>query len=185
MKEKTGKAGKIILIVAVVIVILIGIWLSRPIYPRCGYVSNVQTIDEQTKGDIDNILAESDTKLIVGLSHTWNIMQGTNDFGIPIAFAPNNSHAWGANNEGCKYSMKFVESNCMNKDRILIKNGMSNVTFGGVMDSIGYSLIKLDVSKKAELCTQRFIITVNCDGYPNETTSTNVDLHILKKKLFC
>jgi len=73
----------------------------------------------------------------------------------------------------------------MNKNGILIKNGISNVTFGGVINSVGYSLIKIEVNKEAELCTQRFVITVNCDGYPNETTSTTVDLDILKKKLFC
>jgi hypothetical protein len=185
MEEKNKKIIKITLIVSIIIIVLIGIWLTSPIYSRCGYVSNVQTIDKQTKGDIDNIFAVSDTRLVVGFSHILNIMQGTKDFGIPIAFAANDSHAWGANNEGCKYSIKFVESDCMNKNGILIKNGISNVTFGGVINSVGYSLIKIEVNKEAELCTQRFVITVNCDGYPNETTSTTVDLDILKKKLFC
>jgi len=182
--------GTIVTIVLLMSALVLGLILTRNIFKSS--TENIQTIDDQVKGEINNLFAEDNTKLVVGLGgqNTAKVKQGTSNFGIPFGFSPTNPQMWGASKTGCKYSIEVVNQNnfCIKKGWTNVENsvitGVDNVAFDTVDSTNGYALIKISVPEDTPPCLQRFNILVECGGSALETTRSYFDLEIIKKGLF-
>jgi hypothetical protein len=182
--------GTIVTIVLLMSALVLGLILTRSIFKSS--TENVDIIDVQVKGEINNLFAEDNTKLVVGLGgqNTAKIKQGTANFGIPFGFSPTNPQVWGTDKIGCKYSIEVVDqaNYCIKKGwpnvQSSIITGITNVVFDQVDSSNGYSLIKISVPAETPPCLQRFRVIVKCTGYPAETTTGYFDLDVIKKGLF-
>jgi hypothetical protein len=191
VEPRTKKIISIIVFIILGIFLVLGLFMTRCIGCEQN-TDNIKTIDDQLKGEINNLFSNENTKLIIGFGadRTIIIRQGTENFGIPIGFSPNNSQAWGANKGGCKYNITPLDkkSLCIGKDWTNpsqdIITGTNNVLFDQVDNNIGYTIIKINVPEDISPCLQRFIINVSCAGYPKETTASYFDLEVIKKGLF-
>jgi hypothetical protein len=182
--------GTIVTIVLLMSALVLGLILTRSIFKSS--TENVQIIDDQVKGEINNLFADGDKKLVVGLGgqNTAKVKQGTANFGIPFGFSPTNPSVWGTNKEGCKYSLEVVDQNnyCIKKGWASVKTnsiitGMTNVIFDEVDSTNGYALIKISVPEDVSPCLQRFRIIVKCSADSKETTTGYFDLDVIKKGL--
>jgi hypothetical protein len=193
MKKKTRKKITIIFFIVFGIILIFGLFLFWA--PRICPVKTDSTddINLNIKNQMYSLFtSEEDTKLtIYPPSRDFKIKQGTKDFGIAIAFAPNLSQAWGGDKNGCRYSIIPInQSNyCINNGWSNVANsiltGTNNVIFHEVDATRGYEIIKINVPEDIPPCLQRFNIKVTCTGYPSETTTSYFDVEIIKKKLFC
>ena len=194
MKEKTAamemSVGTIVTIVLLMTVLVLGLIFVRLIFT--GATENVESINKQLMNEINDLFADGDKKLVVGLGgqNSAKVKQGTTSFGVPFGFSPDNPQVWGVNKEGCKYNIEVDDDGiyCIDKGwanaRNSIITGVSNVKFDEVDSSNGYALMKIDVPEDIPECTQRFRITVRCIGYSDETTTGYFDLDVIKKGLF-
>ena len=194
MKNKTGamemSVGTIVTIVLLMSALVLGLILTRSIFKSS--TESVDIIDDQIKGEINNLFADDNTKLVIGLGgqSTAKVKQGTANFGIPFGFSPTNPQAWGSNRDGCKYSIDVLDqpSFCLNngwqdvEDSVI--TGTENVEFDEVDSTNGYALIKISVPEDVPPCLQRFKITVKCGTSTQETTVGSFDLDVIKKGLF-
>ena len=192
--EKKTKNIIWVTIAVILVVFLVMFFLKRGICIGCSsHMENVENINSQTKGEIDDLFVENTTTLVISLGNqqTAKVKRGTDNFGIPMGFTPTNSEAWGTVKPytGCTYTIeadktKSIDS-CLNKGWTnplnSIITGTKNVAFDAFQNNTGYSLIKIDIPKDVQPCLQRFKVTVNCAGYPNETVSDNFDIQIIKK----
>jgi hypothetical protein len=180
--------GTIVTIVLLMAALILGLVLTTNIFKKTS--ESVNIVDEKLKGELKNLFVE-DTKLIVGLGgdNTVRVLQGTDNFGIPIAFAPDLPAAWGTSKQGCKYSLTINTQGdyCVKNGWTNVANsivtGSSNIVFDQVDATNGYALIKINVPETVPKCLQRFNIKVNCTGYPAETTTSFFDMEVLKKGL--
>ncbi len=184
--------GTIVTIVLLMSALVLGLVLTRNIFTST--TDNVDTIDDQLKDEIQNLFGSGGKKLVVGLGgeSTATVKQGTENFGVPFAFAPDKPQVWGVNRNGCKYSISLAPTT---SNKACTKNGwtrplddiypgVTNVDFRDVEDGIGYALIQVDVPLEISPCTQTFTILVKCEGDVSETTTSSFDLSIIKKGLF-
>ena len=182
--------GTIVTIVLLMSALVLGLILTRSIFKSS--TENVDTIDDQVKNEINNLFAEDDTKIVVGLGgqNTAKVKQGTDNFGIPFGFSPTDPKVWGTNKQGCKYSIEVVDQSnyCIKQGWSDVKNsiitGTSNVVFDEVDSTNGYALVKISVPEDTSPCLQRFRVIVKCTGYADETTTSYFDLDVIKKGLF-
>jgi hypothetical protein len=180
--------GTIVTIVLLMSALVLGLILTRSIFKST--TENVDTIDAQLKGEIQNLFGSEGKKLIIGLGgeSTATIKQGTDSFGIPFGFAP---RAWGANKDGCKYNIELAPTtsnkactrNGWTSPKDNIFPGTANQGFD-VDGSVGYALMKIDIPVTIPPCQQRFTILVKCNGYVGETTTSTFDINVIKKGLF-
>ena len=194
MKNKTAAmemtVGTIVTIVLLMAALVLGLILTRSIFKSS--TENVDIIDDQVKGEINNLFAEDNTKLVVGLGgqNTAKVKQGTANFGIPFGFSPTNPQVWGTNKDGCKYNIEVVDQSnyCIKKGWTTVKNsivtGKDNVVFDQVDSTNGHALIKISVPEDTPPCLQRFRIIVKCAASTQETTTGYFDLDVIKKGLF-
>ncbi len=180
--------GTIVTIVLLMSVLVLGLILISNIFT--GSTDNVNAINDQVKTQINDLFGSSGDKLVVNLGsqNTAKIKQGTENFGIPMGFAPDDPAAWGANLDNCVYSLTAVNqpTYCINKGWSSVQNaiitGVSNVPFDQVDGTNGYALIKISVPDTAPKgCLQRFNIRVSCNGYTQETTTGYFDIEVVKK----
>jgi len=184
--------GTIVTIVLLMSALVLGLILTRTIFVKT--TDNVDSIDNQLKGEIQNLFGSQGKKLVIGLGgeSTAIVKQGTDSFGIPFAFAPDDTRLWGTNKDGCKYSILLPGQVTSNK--ACTKNGWttpladvypgtSNMIFD-VDDNVGYALIKIDIPEEISPCTQTFTIIVKCAGDAAETTTSTFDVEVIRKGLF-
>lgn len=198
MKNKTGAmemtVGTIVTIVLLMSALVLGLILTKTIFTNT--TDNVNTINDQVKGEIQNLFGSEGKKLIVGLGgqSTATVRQGTDNFGIPFGFAPDNPNAWGLNRDGCKYDIQVSPSSskdaCTNNGWTNpladIFPGTSNIKFDEVDSNVGYALIKVNVPASMPPCKQRFNVLVKCVGaqYSSETTTGAFEIDVIKKGIF-
>lgn len=191
MKKKTKK---IIIYAALIVLVLIIIFeiISRTCIYCWGLgTKKIITINPHIETKLDNLLAEKNTKIVIGLEGEKVIetKEGTDNFGIPFAFSPENPNAWEITNEGCKYNVQAVNqpNYCINKGwenaAYDVHTGTSIAPFDIVKNGTGYALIKINVPKDLQPCIQRFTVEVKCNNYP-ENTKDYFDLQVIKKSLF-
>lgn len=184
--------GTIVTIVLLMSALVLGLVLTRTIFSSTS--ESVDQIDDQVKGEIQNLFGSTGKKLIVGLGskNTATIKQGTKGFGIPIAFAPDKPSLWGPNRDGCKFSIVAEDAT---SNKACVKNGWTNpandiypgtkdISFGDVEDGVGTRLIQIDVPLEVSPCTQTFKVVVRCGTDANEVTTSSFDLVVTKKGLF-
>lgn len=179
---KRGLKIALIAVFIVMILVIIGFLLTK-------ISKNRGSSYEESFTPPENTIWESE-KLIIGLDKkNVKVKQGTENFGIPIAFAPDNSDVWGILGEGCFYSITAIEEadDCTNKNwdnpEKDILTGTKNVTFNEVTDNIGYAIIKINIPKKTEPCLQKFIISADCEEYPLETGRSYFYIEVIKRGL--
>lgn len=194
IKNKTGAmemtVGTIVTIVLLMSALVLGLILTRSIFKSS--TENVQTIDDQVRSEINNLFAEENTGLVVGLGgqNSAKVKQGTANFGIPFGFSPNNPQAWGTSRNGCKYDIEAVNQGnyCINKGWTNIENsivtGVNDVSFDEVDSTNGLALIKINIPETVPPCLQRFTIIAHCGGSALETTRGYFDIEVIKKGLF-
>jgi hypothetical protein len=170
MKEKTRKIIRVILITVIVVVSLLGLILTKQI----NRASDVKHID------ISKYIILGQEK-----HATLTAQSGTENFGIAIAFAPNDTEAWGLTNEGCKYNVQAVNQAgyCINKGwnnvGYDVNTGIRIVSFESVENGIGYALIRINVPKNIQPCVQRFTVEVQCSDYPAGHIKDYFDLEVI------
>jgi len=181
--------GTIVTIVLLMSALVLGLILTKNIFSST--TENVDTIDDQVKGEINNLFSDENSNLVVELGgqNTATVKQGTTSFGIPFGFSPTEPKAWGSSNTGCRYTINIVNQAgyCINEgwenaeDDVL--TGINSVEFDEVDSSNGYALIKINIPEDLAPCLQRFKITVKCAGYADETITSYFDLEVIKKGL--
>ena len=193
-RDKTGAmemtVGTIVTIVLLMSALVLGLILTKIIFVKT--TENIKTIDDQVKGEINDLFAKENTKLMVGLGadNTVTIRQGTDNFGVPFGFSPDDPTVWGTNDLGCKYTIAATNQQgyCIGKGwtdpASSIITGTTNVRFDQVDANNGYALLKISVPKSTPACLQRFTIRVDCVGYPEEQETGYFDLNVIKKGLF-
>jgi hypothetical protein len=184
--------GTIVTIVLLMSALVLGLILTKTIFTKT--TENVENIDAQVKGEINDLFGEDGTGFVIrlGNQNTAKVRQGTENFGIPIGFSPTDPNAWGRNKDGCTYSINAVSqpTYCVGISggwanvQSNIKTGYQNVHFEQMSGNNGYSLIKIDIPSNVPPCLQRFSIKVVCANYPAETVMGSFDLEILKKGIF-
>lgn len=201
MKNKSGAmemtVGTIVTIVLLMSALVLGLILTKTIFTKT--TENVENIDAQVKGEINDLFGEDGTGFVIrlGNQNTAKVRQGTANFGIPIGFSPTDPNAWGTGSNlgnNCKYSIVPTGgaqycigkgwSNICTTTTPSIKTGCSNVLFETFENYDGYSLIKIDIPSNIPPCLQRFTITVTCSGYSLETVKGAFDIEVLKKGIF-
>jgi hypothetical protein len=201
MKNKTGAmemtVGTIVTIVLLMSALVLGLILTKTIFTKT--TENVDNIDAQVKGEINDLFGEEGTGFVVrlGNQNTAKIRQGTDNFGIPIGFAPTDPNAWGTGQnkgKGCTYTITpSSTSECVTKHywemaniKSSIKTGYTDVLFDEFENNNGYALIKIDIPENVAPCLERFSIEVKCVGtqYANEYTKGSFDIEVLKKGIF-
>jgi len=182
------KTKKIIIIISVILVVLIlGLIITKHFFVRS--TSNINSINNELLNKMSNLI-EQDEKLVIALGNqnTATVKKGTDGFGVPIGFAPDNSSAWGTSKKGCKYNIKAELDECINccinqgwnNPENDIYPGTRNMLFDQIQDGKGYALIKINIPKDIEPCIQSFAVTVNCDTYPNETVTNYFGIQVIK-----
>lgn len=187
--------GTIVTIVLLMAALVLGLILTRTIFIKT--TENVENIDAQVKGEINDLFGEEGTRFVIrlGNQNTARVRQGTSNFGIPIGFSPTIPAAWGTATpkSGCKYTItpanrpEYCSSKGWNNIcQTSVKTGCTNVLFEAFENNNGYSLIKIDIPENVPPCLQRFSITVTCIGalYTAETIQGSFDIEIIKKGLF-
>lgn len=194
IKNKTGAmemtVGTIVTIVLLMSALVLGLILTKTIFANT--TENVNTINDQVKGEIKNLFAEGNSNLVIGLGgqNTATVKQGTANFGIPFGYSPTDPIVWGANKDGCKYSIDVNSQGdyCITKGwttaKTSVVTGTTNIKFDQVDSTNGYALIKISIPATVPPCLQRFDITVKCSGAAQETTTGYFDLEVIKKGLF-
>jgi hypothetical protein len=179
--------GTIVTIVLLMSALVLGLILTKTIFTKT--TENVQNIDAQVKGEINDLFGEEGTGFVIrlGNQNTAKVKQGTLNFGIPIGFSPTAPAAWGTNKDNCKYNITPINSPqyCIQKGwnnicsvpsgspadtAISVKTGCGNtgsgasagIPFETYDNGNGYSLIKIDIPANVPPCLQRFSITVTC-----------------------
>ncbi len=184
--------GTIVTIVLLMSALVLGLVLTRNIFKST--TDNVDSIDDQVKGEIQNLFGSEGDKLVVSLGgkNTATVKQGTENFGIPFGFAPDNPQAWGSAKTNCKYAIKanpgagYCISKGWTNPTSSIVTGTTAVTFDQVDQNNGYALMKINIPEYVPPCLQRFSITVTCSGaqFSGETTTGYFDLEVVKRGLF-
>jgi hypothetical protein len=187
--------GTIVTIVLLMSALVLGLILTKTIFTNT--TENVNVINDQVKGEINNLFGDEGTGFVIklGNQNTAKVRQGTQNFGIPIGFVPTNPAAWGgASKNGCTYTITpSPSSECVTKRYWLlpditssIKTGSKDIQFTSFQSNNGYALIKIDVPVNVAPCLQTFGIEVKCAGaaYANEYVRNSFDIEILKKGLF-
>jgi hypothetical protein len=197
VKNKTAAmemtVGTIVTIVLLMSALVLGLILTKTIFTKT--TENVDNIDAQVKGEINDLFGEEGTGFVIrlGNQNTAKVRQGTENFGIPIGFSPQDSRSWGSANGGCRYTITAENQPqyCMNNGwanpESYIKTGTKDVMFGGFENYAGYSLIKIDIPESVPPCLQRFNILVTCKALtsvPAETRGESFDIEVLKRGLF-
>lgn len=184
--------GTIVTIVLLMSALVLGLVLTRSIFTTTS--DSVDSIDDQVKGEIQNLFGSEGEKLVVSLGgkNTATVKQGEENFGIPFGFAPDNPQAWGLDKHNCRYSIKanpgsgYCSSKGWANPEKDIITGSKDVIFDSVDQTSGYALMKITVPESCPPCLQRFSITVTCSGsqFSRETTTGYFDLEVVKKGLF-
>ena len=180
----------IVILVLAMSMLVLGIILVRNIFTSA--TDSVGTIDDQVKNEINNLFGTGNNKIAVSLGsqNTAKIKQGTENFGVAFGFSPDDPAAWGANLDGCTYTVTAVDQTtyCIKKGWTTpakaIKTGDDGVAFDETVPPNGYALMKIDIPETVPECLQRFSILVECTGHPLEKTSTYFDIEVIKKGIF-
>jgi hypothetical protein len=183
--------GTIVTIVLLMAVLVLGLTLTRTIFR--GATESVNDLNSGVKKEINNLFGEEDKNLVIALGSqkTADVKQGTNNFGIPMGFSPDNPNSWGKDMKGCSYSIDAINqpNYCINKGwanpEASILTGVNKVDFDEVQDGNGYALIKINIPEKIPPCLQRFEISVGCNApYNDEAVKTYFDIEVIKRGLF-
>lgn len=194
MKSRKGamemSVGTIVTIVLLMSVLVLGIFLVQKIFTTGS--ESIDIIDDQVKGEIMDLFGSSGKNIVIalGTKNTAKIKQGTENFGIPIAFSPTDPAAW---TSGCTYSITINNQPryCLNQGWSVseitrdIKTGVTRVEFDEIDKLNGYALIKIDIPETVAPCLQRFGVNVECSGgHSDENIRGSFDIEIIKKGLF-
>ncbi len=182
--------GTIVTIVLLMSVLVLGLILVKSIFG--GATENIKTIDDQVKNEISDLFGSGGNNVVVSLGsqNTAKIKQGTENFGIPIGYSPDDPSSWGSAKDQCFYTITARNDNnyCIKKGwpNVLnsIKTGTSKVEFDTVDALNGYALIKIDVPETAPMCLQRFDVLVECRNRDEPSVKTYFDVEVIKKGLF-
>jgi hypothetical protein len=195
-KDKTGSmemsVGTIVTIVLLMAVLVLGLTLTRGIFR--GATDSVTDLNAGVKQQINDLFGEENKNLIISLGSqkTASVKQGTDNFGIPMGFAPDDPNAWGPTKEGCTYSIEASEDGdyCIkqgwdNPEEDII-SGTSKVNFDELQDGSGYAIISISIPEDIPPCLQKFSVSVGCAGtkYSGESTKTYFIIEVVKKGLF-
>jgi hypothetical protein len=181
------KRGIKITIILLIVILVLGFIITRTIFSNA--TKSIDDLDSEKKKEIENSFVKENKNLVIS-NNVAEVKQGTENFGIVIGFFTDDSSAWGERNVGCKYSIIASDSKdyCTGvgwttpeKD---ILTGTKEIPFDEFNGERGYSLIRINIPKKIPPCLQKFEITVNCEGYPNETTTEYFYIEVVKKGLF-
>ena len=194
IKNKTAamemSVGTIVTIVLLMAVLVLGLTLTRSIFRE-----TTKSIDDLSSGvqkEINNLFGEENKNLVIALGSqkTAKVRQGTENFGIPMGFSPDDPTAWGNRKDGCTYEIEPANQPeyCINKgwDNIedYITTGYKNVDFDEFQVVNGYALIKINIPDTIPPCLQRFTVFVGCSGRPEEAAKTYFDIEVIKRGLF-
>ncbi len=157
--------GTIVTIVLLMAVLVLGLTMTRTIFR--GATENIKDLDSGVK-------------------------QGTENFGIPLGFSPNDPNAWGTRKDGCIYSITPVDqpNYCIGKGWNNIESNIVTGTRGVDFDELdgnnGYALIKMSIPESIPPCLQRFQVDVGCEGENNadEYKKISFDIEVIKRGLF-
>ena len=182
--------GTIVTIVLLMAVLVLGLTLTRVIFR--GATESVNDLNQGVKQEINDLFGEENKNIVVGLGSqkSAKVKQGTENFGIPLGFAPDDPSSWGTNKRGCIYNIVAVDqpSYCIRKGWSNpagnVLTGVRDVTFDEIDDNNGYALIKLDIPEDIPPCLQRFQVDVGCAGHLDEYVKTYFDIEVIKKGLF-
>lgn len=190
--------GTIVTIILLMSALVLGLILTNTIFSKT--TENVNNIDTQVKGQINDLFGEEGTGFVIklGNENTATVKQGTEDFGIPIGFSPTNPKAWGnnpTNRNGCTYYItpltgaNYCISQGWTDPCSSVVTGCGSASAGEMFESfesnVGYSLIKIDIPANVPPCLQRFTITVQCSApYTSEYIQQSFDIQIIKKGIF-
>jgi hypothetical protein len=192
--------GTIVTIVLLMSALVLGLILTKTIFGKT--TENVENIDAQVKGEINDLFGEEGTGFVIrlGNQNTARVRQGTQNFGIPIGFSPTDPNAWGtgaARGNGCTYKIepstqttycigKVGGWNTVAKIKASVITGTDAVKFESFENNNGYSLIKMNIPEDVPPCLQRFSIVVTCNGptFASETVKGAFDIEVLKKGIF-
>jgi hypothetical protein len=191
--------GTIVTIVLLMSALVLGLVLTRTVFR--GSTESVDSLNSGVQKEINNLFGEENKNLVISLGSqkTASVKQGTQNFGIPMGFSPDDPNAWGQDKDGCYY---FVEANedgnyCINMDMgwedpeedIITGTGSprdGGVSFNEYQDGNGYALIKINIPEEIPPCLQRFTVLVGCEGpqHTDEATKTYFDIEVIKRGLF-
>lgn len=186
--------GTIVTIVLLMSALVLGLVLTRTVFR--GSTESVDSLNSGVQKEINNLFGEENKNLVISLGSqkTASVKQGTQNFGIPMGFSPDDPNAWGNNKEGCYYIIEANEEGnyCVNMQggwddpKRDITTGTNRVTFDEYQDGNGYALIKINIPEEIPPCLQRFTVYVGCEGnqHTDEATKTYFDIEIIKKGLF-
>jgi len=187
--------GTIVTIVLLMSALVLGLILTRTIFR--GSTESVESLNSGVQKEINNLFGEENKNLVISLGSqkTASVKQGTEHFGVPMGFSPNNPNAWGSNKNGCFYNIEVVDKTnyCVGMEggwdtvEEDILTGTNKIPFDEITpDGNGYALIKIDIPKDIPPCLQRFTVLVGCTGtqYSDEATKTYFDIEVIKKGLF-
>jgi hypothetical protein len=201
MRNKKGAmemtVGTIVTIVLLMSALVLGLILTKTIFTKT--TENVQNIDAQVKGEINDLFGEDGTGFVIrlGNQNTAKIKQGTPNFGVPIGFSPTVPTVWGTSHNACTYTItpftgaqycqgKGWTNICTPVATASVKTGCTNIQFNEFSNNNGYALIKIDIPETVPPCLQRFTIEVKCTGVGGdaEYTKASFDIEVLKKGIF-
>ncbi len=187
LEPKTKKIIGIFVVIILIALIILGLMINKNIFKK--NISNVNSINDQMKTEINDLFQQDESeRIIIGLGgeSTANVKRGTEAFGVPFAFSPENPQAWGTQKNGCNYNIKIINSpndctkNGWANPLYDVYPGTTNQLFDEIYNEKGYALIKIEIPKDVEPCIQRFMINVSCRSYPNETTADYFNLNVIK-----
>jgi len=168
--------GTIVTIVLLMTVLILGLVLVRTIFK--GATSNIDSIDQAVKAEINKLFAEDNNRKIVVYPPTREISIKKGDeggFGFSIRNLDQEDGSF-------SYEVKAVETSCglsLSKADDLIILGKSssgiNVKSGSITDD--GLLVKFKISENVPLCNIRYSIDVEKDGIQYGNTIT-VDLNV-------
>lgn len=186
--------GTIVTIVLLMSALVLGLVLTRAVFR--GSTESVESLNSGVQKEINNLFGKENKNLVISLGSqkTASVKQGTQNFGVPMGFSPDDPNAWGPHKDNCHYTIEANEDGnyCINmemgwenpEDDII--SGTEEVQFDEYGDGNGFALIKINIPEEVPPCLQRFTVLVGCDGsqHLDEATKTYFDIEVIKRGLF-
>ncbi len=167
--------GTVVTIVLLMTVLALGIVLVQKIFT--GATESVDSINDQIRGEIDNLFNTEDEELVINLGskHIANVKQGTDDFGFSFGFSPNDPSLLStatysiivqdpSGNQYCSGSSSTYTAPQIRKWFI---GGINNLQFDRTTPSAVYGLIQVKIPEDMAVCSQKFKIEIDGELYEN------------------
>jgi hypothetical protein len=175
--------GTIVTIVLLMTVLVLGLVLVQTIFQ--GATESVDSINDQIRGEIDNLFNTENSDVIVslGTKHSASVKQGTDNFGFVFGFSPDDPSVL----NDCTYDISAkTGGDFCNEDSTLdvekwIITGITDIEFDESGSNAAYALVKMKIPETTPICLQRFNIKIDCNG---DLQTSYFDISIIKKGLF-